>query len=61
MFAYLKEQTWEFWLEWISTLILIAGVVLTSFNIYPLNIWLSLAGNAGWLAFVDVGSATGPM
>lgn len=50
MFAYLKEQTWEFWLEWISTLILIAGVVLTSFNIYPLNIWLSLAGNAGWLA-----------
>lgn len=37
-----------FWTEWGSTAILIVGVILTSFNIFPLNIYFSLAGNAGW-------------
>lgn len=37
-----------FWMEWLSTLVLIVGVVLTSFNIFPINIYFSLAGNAGW-------------
>ena len=36
--------------EWSSTVILLAGVVLTSFNVYPANIWFLLIGNIGWIA-----------
>jgi len=39
----------EFCFEWISTFILLAGAALTSLNIYPMNVFLSLAGNLGWL------------
>lgn len=46
----LRKPGWQFWFEWISTAVLIAGVALTSFNIYPLNVWVSLIGNIGWLA-----------
>jgi hypothetical protein len=35
--------------EWTCTATLIAGVALTSFNVYPLNLWVSLLGNLGWL------------
>ncbi len=38
----------EFIIEWGSTAILIVGVALTAWNIYPLNVWFSLAGNFGW-------------
>jgi ABC-type siderophore export system fused ATPase/permease subunit len=40
----------EFILEWTSTIILLCGAALTSLNIYPANVFLSLVGNAGWLA-----------
>tara|TARA_E500000178_G_C16958363_1_gene724794 strand:- start:524 stop:757 length:234 start_codon:yes stop_codon:yes gene_type:complete len=36
-------------LEWSSTGILLLGVYLTSINIYPLNVYVSLVGNVGWL------------
>jgi hypothetical protein len=36
-------------MEWVSTAILLVGVVLTSFNIFPLNVWFSLAGNVCWI------------
>jgi hypothetical protein len=39
----------DFIFEWACTATLIAGVALTSFNIYPLNLWVSLVGNLGWL------------
>ena len=39
----------EFVLEWAATILLIVGVALTSWNIYPLNIYVSLAGNFAWL------------
>jgi hypothetical protein len=39
----------DFVFEWLCTATLIAGVALTSFNIYPLNLWVSLVGNLGWL------------
>lgn len=39
----------DFIVEWVSTIILIAGVALTSFDIHPLNLWISLLGNLGWL------------
>ena len=38
----------EFIIEWGSTAVLIVGVALTAWNIYPLNVWFSLAGNFGW-------------
>lgn len=44
----LRGKGWIFWLEWVSTLVLVIGVVLTSFNIYPLNLVFSLLGNVGW-------------
>jgi hypothetical protein len=39
----------EFVFEWSSTIILLIGAALTSLNIYPMNVFLSLAGNVGWL------------
>ena len=36
-------------LEWSSTAILLLGVYLTSINLYPLNVYISLVGNIGWL------------
>jgi hypothetical protein len=38
----------EWCMEWGSTLLLLLGVALTSFNIFPLNLWVCLAANAGW-------------
>jgi hypothetical protein len=38
-----------FWFEWFCTILLIAGVVLTSFNIYPLNLYVLLVGNFVWM------------
>jgi hypothetical protein len=38
----------EWWIEWSSTVVLIIGVALTAYNVYPLNIWLSFLGNIGW-------------
>ncbi len=42
------NQPWTFWYEWSITVILIIGAVLTSFNIYPLNIWFLFISNLGW-------------
>ena len=44
------NKDWRFWLEWASTVILIIGVGLTSFNIFPLNNYVSFVGNMGWTA-----------
>lgn len=41
--------TKEWWTEWSATVILMIGVGLTAWNIYPMNIYFSLAGNIGWL------------
>lgn len=53
LWQYLIAKDKMFWTEWGSTAILIVGVVLTSFNIFPLNVYFSLAGNVGW-AIVSV-------
>lgn len=42
-------KTLEFYLEWVSTFVLLVGVALTSFNVYPLNLYVSIAGNIGWM------------
>jgi hypothetical protein len=44
----LVNKSLEWWMEWGSTAILIVGVALTAYNIYPMNVWFSLAGNFGW-------------
>jgi hypothetical protein len=44
----MPKINWEFWIEWSSTAVLIVGVTLTAWNIYPLNVYFSLAGNIGW-------------
>lgn len=35
--------------EWLSSIILLGGVALTSFNIFPLNLWILLIGNLNWV------------
>ena len=40
---------YEWWIEWVSTVILIVGVALTAYNIYPLNVYVSFLGNFGWV------------
>jgi hypothetical protein len=35
-------------IKWAGTILCLAGIGLTSFNIYPLNIFLSLFGSALW-------------
>ena len=38
-----------FVIKWISTFILLTGVALTTYNVYPMNVYVSLVGNLGWL------------
>jgi hypothetical protein len=42
------RQPWAGIFEWSITAILIIGAVLTSLNIYPLNIWFLFVSNLGW-------------
>jgi hypothetical protein len=43
------NQPFIFWMEWLGTIILLAGVGLASFNVYPYYIFLSFFGNGAWL------------
>jgi len=45
----MNKYGWIWWVEWISTVILITGCMLTSINQYPANLYLSLIGNFGWI------------
>ena len=38
----------EWCMEWGSTALLLVGVALTAFNVFPLNLWVCLAANVGW-------------
>ena len=35
--------------KWVSSVVIIAGMALTTNNIYPLNMYMHLAGIIGWL------------
>jgi hypothetical protein len=35
-------------IKWLGTLLCLTGIGLTSFNVYPINIILSLIGSALW-------------
>lgn len=36
------------YIKWTGTILCLAGIGLTSFNIYPINIFLSLIGSGLW-------------
>jgi len=36
------------YIKWISTALVLTGILLTNLNIYPLNIFLHGMGAAGW-------------
>ena len=42
-------HTLDWYIKWIASVFLIAGVILTSNNIYPLNLFFHAAGMFGWL------------
>jgi uncharacterized membrane protein len=40
----------EFIIEWVSTILVIVGAMLTAWNIYPMNLAFQFVGNVGWFA-----------
>jgi hypothetical protein len=42
-------RDFDWYLQWASTALLIAGALTTSADIIPLNKMLSFAGNVGWM------------
>jgi len=43
-----KKQTKMLVIKWLGTILCLTGIGLTSFNIYPINIILSLIGSVLW-------------
>ena len=39
----------SWWLKWVSSLILICAMILTTNNLYPYNMFLQFLGVGGWL------------
>jgi hypothetical protein len=35
-------------IKWLGTVLCLVGIFLTSFNIYPYNVWFSLVGSLLW-------------
>jgi len=35
-------------IKWAGTVLCLVGIALTSFNVYPLNVFLSLVGSGLW-------------
>jgi hypothetical membrane protein len=47
---WLQERSWQRLkiAKWIGTILCLIGILLTSFNIYPINIYFGLLGSAVW-------------
>ena len=41
-------HTFDWYIKWIASIILVGGVILTSNNIYPLNLMVHAVGMFGW-------------
>ena len=41
-------HTLDWYVKWIASIILVGGVILTSNNIYPLNLMVHAIGMFGW-------------
>ena len=42
-------HTKDWYIKWFSSIVLIIGMILTSNNIFPLNLVLHIIGIGGWL------------
>ena len=41
-------HTLDWYIKWVASVILVGGVILTSNNIYPLNLMVHAVGMFGW-------------
>ena len=41
--------TKDWYIKWISTIILLFGIILTTNNIYPLNLYVNVVALFGWI------------
>jgi hypothetical protein len=41
-------KTKDWYLKWVSSIILIIGILFTAQNIYPINLFISSVGLLGW-------------
>jgi len=41
-------HTFDWYIKWIASIILVGGVILTSNNIYPYNLMVHAVGMFGW-------------
>ena len=44
----LSQKTKDWYIKWVASVILVGGVILTSNNIYPLNLMVHAIGMFGW-------------
>ena len=42
------HKTKDWYIKWGASLVLIVGIILTSNNIYPLNLYFDIVGLTGW-------------
>jgi hypothetical protein len=42
-------HTFDWYLKWVASVLLVSGVILTSNNIFPLNLFFHAGGMLGWL------------
>ena len=46
-------HTKDWYLKWVSSVILLVGMILTAQNIYPINLFVNITGLVRWL-FVSI-------
>ncbi len=42
-------HTKDWYIKWVASIILLAGIILTANNIYPLNLYINIIGLSGWI------------
>ena len=42
------HKTKDWYIKWAASIVLIVGIILTSNNIYPLNLYFYIVGLTGW-------------
>ena len=45
-----QNDSFLWFIKWTSSIILIIGMILTAYNIYPYNLFYHVVGLAGWLS-----------
>ncbi len=43
------KQTKDWYIKWVSTIILLLGIILTANNIYPYNLYVNVVALFGWI------------